>query len=146
MLLVHGDQDGEHDPLQRRVSLGCVLTPAALRVPEVVPVKQSRAMAAKLQSLGHTPVLLEAPGSPHFAMNGPEPFPEQWCAHAVGRRLPLRLRLRIVLCCADSAPRPEEFEAEGATKRFVYEEEVMAFLRQHLELQEAGGGGGSTAL
>ena len=36
------------------------------------------------------------------------------------------------------------FEAEGATKRFVYEEEVMAFLRQHLELQEAGGGGGST--
>ena len=47
----------------------------------MVPVKQSRAMAAKLQSLGHTPVLLEAPGSPHFAMNGPEPFPEQWCAH-----------------------------------------------------------------
>ena len=66
----------------------------------MVPVKQSRAMAAKLQSLGHTPVLLEAPGSPHFAMNGPEPFPEQWCAHAVGRRLPLRLRLRIVLRCA----------------------------------------------
>ena len=26
MLLVHGDQDGEHDHLQRRVSLGCVLT------------------------------------------------------------------------------------------------------------------------
>jgi len=48
--------------------------------------------------------------------------------------------------CRRSAPRPEEFEAEGATKRFVYEEEVMAFLRQHLELQEAGGGGGSTAL
>ena len=35
MLLVHGDQDGEHDHLQRRVSLGCVLTvltPTALRV------------------------------------------------------------------------------------------------------------------
>ena len=96
MLLVHGDQDGERDHLQRRVSLGrvlTVLTPMALRVPEVVPVKQSRAMAAKLQSLGHTPVLLEAPGSPHFAMNGPEPFPEQWCA---------LLRILVVSDCCES--------------------------------------------
>ena len=91
MLLIHGNND------------------------EVVPVSQSRAMAAKLESLGLEPVLLEIEGGPHFEMNGSQPFPEQAF--------------------------PEEFDPEGAdaTKRFVKEGEMLGFLRKHLRIDELAG-------
>ena len=114
---------------------------------DIVPIKQSRKMAKALNAAGFEPVLLEAPGSPHFTMNGPDPKPEQ-CAPTPER-----------FHAAPSETHGEQGEAEAAAagadssgdgggepaaevqpqpplppKRFVYEKELMDFLSAQLRL------------
>ena len=100
MLLVHGDAD------------------------ELVPISQSRAMAAGLRAVGVEPTLLEVADAPHFDMNGDQPPP--W------ELLQAKRSNAAEHCSSDKS-------IGGARKCFVCESELLDFLRRQLRIDELAG-------
>jgi hypothetical protein len=92
---------------------------------QTVPVQQSQRMAAALAERGRCVRLLEATGSPHFAMNGPTALPEQVGTNAATNNVQqeastnwtLHCRVALALARPQCAPHPERFASAAAVSR-----------------------------